>query len=184
MSYKNYSPQEISEMSMIEIVHELLEDERRAVHFNDLYDRVAEIKGFTAEQKEKFMPQLFTDLNSEGRYMTVGSNMWGLKRWYPVDQTEEDVQAPTKKTKRKKPAAKEEADKDLDESSIEEDIDFEDEDLDLDEDGTENSGLDGDYDLAEESDDDYEEDDTLVNDEESDDSSDDEEEEEDSDEQY
>jgi len=154
VSFKNYSHDEIAEMSMIEIAHEVLTDEKQALDFNELFDKIASIKGFKKEQKKKWIAQLFTDLNVDGRFLTIGSNMWGLKRWYPVEQAEEDVQAPVKKKKKKAPAkskkkkAEEEA-AEIEEEEIEDDLDLDDEELDLDVDGEENSGLDEDLDLSE-----------------------------------
>ncbi|KGX86393.1 DNA-directed RNA polymerase subunit delta [Pontibacillus marinus] len=168
MSFKNYSHDEIAEMSMIEIAHEILTDEKQALDFNELFDKVASIKGFTKEQKKHWIAQLFTDLNVDGRFLTIGSNMWGLKRWYPVEQAEEEIQAPVKKKKKKAPAKskkkkkEEEEESDIEEEEIEDDLDLDDEELDLDEDGEENSGLDEDFDLSED-DDDYSE--TEANDE-------------------
>lgn len=164
VSFKNYSHEEVAEMSMIEIAHEILTDEKQALDFNELFDKVASIKGYTKEQKKVWIAQLFTDLNVDGRFLTIGSNMWGLKRWYPVEQAEEEVQAPVKKKKKKaapKKKKQEEEKADIEEEEIEDDLDLDDEELDLDADGEENSGLDEDFDLSD--DDDYE--DTAANDE-------------------
>lgn len=161
MSIKSYSREEIAETSMIEIANEILSEERQTMHFNELFDKIAELKGFTEEQKKANVAQLYTYMNTDGRFMTVGSNMWGLKRWYPVEQQVEEVQAPVKKKKAaaKKPKAKAKAvEEDLDtevEEDIEDDLDLDDEELDLDDDGEENSGLDEDFDINEETEDGY-----------------------------
>src|SRR5699024_1900670 len=35
------------------------------------------------------LAQFYTDLNIDGRFTALGSNNWGLKRWYPKSQTSE-----------------------------------------------------------------------------------------------
>ncbi|QSS99866.1 DNA-directed RNA polymerase subunit delta [Pontibacillus sp. ALD_SL1] len=158
MSFKNYSHDEIAEMSMLEIAHEILLDEKQALDFQDLFNKISEIKGLSKEEKTDRIAQFYTDLNTDGRFLTIGSNMWGLKRWYPVEQAEEEIQAPVKKKKKAAPkkkkaaAAPVEEEEDIEEEEIEDDLDLDDEELDLDEDGEENSGLDEDFDLAEDED--------------------------------
>ncbi|MQH79788.1 DNA-directed RNA polymerase subunit delta, partial [Escherichia coli] len=38
--------------------------------------------------------QFYTDLNTDGRFLNVGENLWGLRDWYSVDDIEEKI-APT-----------------------------------------------------------------------------------------
>lgn len=147
-------------MSMIEIANLILLDKKKAVDFRDIFKQIAELKGFTEEEKEKNITQFYTDLNIDGRFMTTGSNMWGLMRWYSVEQREEEV-TPVPKKKKKKAAPKKKAKKkkddfeevepeldiieddideladDLDDNDIDDD-DFDDEDFDNDDDENEN----------------------------------------------
>ncbi len=90
---------------MIEIAYEVMTDEGKAMNFQDLFKIVSESKGFTKKDKEKYISQLYTDINVDGRFLSVGTNMWGLKYWYPVDQTEEDAFVEEKPKKKKKKAA-------------------------------------------------------------------------------
>jgi len=121
MSLNNHSQEELAKMAMIDLANLLMMEEKKALDFREAFDRVAEIKGFTEQEKEDQIAQFYTDLNVDGRFMTIGSNVWGLKRWYPAEQIDEEIaMAPTKK----KRAAK----KDKDEDFEDEDFDFEDED--------------------------------------------------------
>ncbi|TFJ93384.1 DNA-directed RNA polymerase subunit delta [Lentibacillus salicampi] len=108
MSLKNYSREELEVTSMIELANEILHEEKKAQNFNDLYNRIAEMKDFTEEQKQEFMAQFYTDLTIDGRFLTIESGVWGLKRWYPVEQMDEIVtaEAPKKKKKTKAKAKK------------------------------------------------------------------------------
>ncbi|MDL4839174.1 DNA-directed RNA polymerase subunit delta [Aquibacillus rhizosphaerae] len=133
MSLKKYSSQEIAERSMIELANLILIEKNKATDFREVYDEIVELKGFTKKQKEEYISQFYTDLNIDGRFMTMGSNLWGLKSWYTVEQFDEEITAAPKKKKKKKKAAtkrkakvKEPVEEDLDE----EDLDFDDVDLD------------------------------------------------------
>src|SRR5699024_926236 len=70
--------------------------------FKKVFDKVAEIKEFPDEQRLDLIAQFYTDLNIDGRFVTTGDNLWGLKRWYPVEQIEEQVSNPSKRKKKDK----------------------------------------------------------------------------------
>ncbi|MDV2583124.1 DNA-directed RNA polymerase subunit delta [Alkalibacillus haloalkaliphilus] len=110
MSLTKYSKEEVKELSMIDIAYEIMLEENQAKNFQDIFKLVAEARGFSEEEKQQFISQFYTDLNIDGRFLSVGSNLWGLKHWYPFDQTVEDAfvaeEKPKKKKKKKK--AKEE----------------------------------------------------------------------------
>ncbi len=110
---------------MIELANLILLDEKKATNFRDVFAKIAEIKGYTDEQKKQFIAQFYTDLNIDGRFMTLGSNMWGLKRWYPVEQIDEEI--PTEPKKKKKSKKKKKVEQEPYES---EELDVVDEDLD------------------------------------------------------
>ena len=97
MGLKKYSKEELEKMSMIEVANLVLTDEKEALDFRDLFDKVAVHKGFSKTEKEDLLARFYTDLNIDGRFTTLGSNMWGLKRWYPVDQTSEKALAETRR---------------------------------------------------------------------------------------
>jgi len=175
VSLKDYSPEQIENMSMLELASIILKEEKKALHFKDVFDKIAEVKGFSEAEKEEKIAQFYTDLNVDGRFTTLGSNMWGLKRWYPIEQADEEVHTPKKKKKKatKKKRKEEEIDEEEDfeeEDDLleDEDIDevFDDEAEDLDEDDEE---LDPDLDEFDDFDEDEEEIDEEFDDEELDD---------------
>ncbi|OZU88466.1 DNA-directed RNA polymerase subunit delta [Virgibacillus indicus] len=139
MSLKDYSHEELKNLSMIELANLVLLDEKKAINFKDIFERIAEMKDLSNKTKEDYIAQFYTDLNVEGSFITIGDNKWGLKRWYPVEQMDEEVtNAPKKKKKTKKKKKKEEKEEELDiaDEDIEEivdDLDDEDEFDDLDE---------------------------------------------------
>jgi len=94
---KKYSDNQKQKMSMIELANLILADEKKELTYLELFSKVAEHKGFSEEQKDDSLARFYTDLNVDGRFTTLGSNLWGLKRWYPVDQTSEKALAESRK---------------------------------------------------------------------------------------
>ncbi len=101
MKLADYSREELKGKSLIEVAKLVLDEEKKAMHFKDLFAKLAEIRELTEEQKKQKVVQFYTDLNIEGRFITLGSNMWGLKRWYPVEKIDEEITAAPKKKKAK-----------------------------------------------------------------------------------
>lgn len=98
MSLQTYSQEELKNMPMIDIASLILYDEKEALHFKEIFEKVAEIKGYSEQQKTDLIAQFYTDLNIDGRFITTGANLWGLKRWYPADKMDEQVSNPSKRT--------------------------------------------------------------------------------------
>lgn len=97
MGLNKYTKEQIEKMSMIELANILLADHKKEMDFRDLFALVAEQKSFTEQQKDDLLARFYTDLNVDGRFTTLGNNLWGLKRWYPVDQTSEKSLAEQRK---------------------------------------------------------------------------------------
>ncbi|WP_369901700.1 DNA-directed RNA polymerase subunit delta [Bacillus manliponensis] len=137
MNLKQYSPEELKELSMIEVVYSLLEDKRQATPFQDLVQEVAQMLGLSEEQVAAKIAQFYTDLNIDGRFINLGENRWGLRSWYPYEQIDEEILPQAKPKKKRKADENEEfddyVDSDEEEEFLDEDEDFEedaDEDLD------------------------------------------------------
>lgn len=97
MSLKKGESEKIMNRSMIEIANSILVDEKKEMKLLDLYDKIATLKQYTAEEKANHLSQFYTDLNMDGRFIALGSNVWGLKRWFPVSQTSEKALADARK---------------------------------------------------------------------------------------
>ncbi|TSB44959.1 DNA-directed RNA polymerase subunit delta [Alkalicoccobacillus porphyridii] len=177
MNLSTLSADEIQEMSMIEITFALMQEKNQPIEYYELVNQIAEIKGLSKEDVNNRISFLYTDLNTDGRFITLGENRWGLKSWYPIDQIEEPVPAAAPKKKKKKSADEDDDDLDLvDDNELDDSEEDEFEDLadELDEISSEEDSSEEDYDEKDldgfDDDDDEEED-------EDDDSFDDEEEE-------
>jgi len=97
MGLKKYTKEQIKKMPIIELANVILAEEKKEMNFIELFDLVAEQKEFTETEKEDLLARFYTDLNVDGRFTTLGNNIWGLKRWYPADQTSEKSLAKARK---------------------------------------------------------------------------------------
>lgn len=105
MTLANVDHDRLKDYSMIDLGRLILEKKKKAINYKDMYDEVAELKGFSSNEKDFYLAQFYTDLNLDGRFLTLGSGEWGLKKWYSVEQIDEIIQTditPIKKKKKKK----------------------------------------------------------------------------------
>lgn len=124
MSLKQFSKEQLQEMSLIDMAYELLVNQKQPASFKEIMDEITATLGLTEEEVRTKIAQFYTDLNIDGRFLSLGDNRWGLRTWYPVDQSEEEVITPTKPKKKK---AKKVVDEDLDfDDEDEDDIDYDD----------------------------------------------------------
>lgn len=95
MSSSNFTlkldPERMKEMPMVDLAFEVLKAANTPYYYRDLMMEIAKIRGLSAEGINQFIAQVYTEINIDGRFACVGSNMWGLKRWYPVERSEDPV---------------------------------------------------------------------------------------------
>jgi DNA-directed RNA polymerase subunit delta len=136
LSLQQYSQEELREMSFVELAILVLSEKREALSFQQLVNEVAALIDLSEQEIKKRLAQYYTDLNIDGRFICVGENVWGLRTWYPFDQTEDETVMISKPKKKKKALD----DYDDYDDIIDEDIDYDDldeydeDELDLDED--------------------------------------------------
>ncbi|WP_219834899.1 DNA-directed RNA polymerase subunit delta [Paenibacillus sp. R14(2021)] len=84
-------PERLKEMPMVDLAFELLKAANTPFYYRDIMMEIAKIRGLSQEQINQVIAQVYTEINIDGRFACVGSNMWGLKRWYPVERNEDPV---------------------------------------------------------------------------------------------
>jgi DNA-directed RNA polymerase subunit delta len=157
VNFKQYSPEELKECSMIEVVHSVLGDKKQATTFNELVQEIAQVLGLSQEQVNAKIAQFYTDLNIDGRFINLGENRWGLRSWYPYEQIDEEI-LPQPKPKKKRKVEEDgfddyiEEDEDYDDADGNEEEEVEDLDKVLEEEDGDDEDLD---DLDEDDDDDF-----------------------------
>ncbi|WJH35760.1 DNA-directed RNA polymerase subunit delta [Paenibacillus sp. CC-CFT747] len=103
------------EMAMVDLAFMVLKAANTPFYYRDLMNEIAKIKGFDEEKMMDVIAQLYTEINVDGRFACVGNNLWGLKRWYPVDNKSDDAVATGKR-----PRIINDDDDDLDEEDYQE----------------------------------------------------------------
>ncbi|MCR8642567.1 DNA-directed RNA polymerase subunit delta [Paenibacillus sp. N1-5-1-14] len=92
-----FSEDQAREMPMVDLAFELLKSANTPFYYRDLMQEIAKIKGMSSEQTMDVIAQLYTEINIDGRFACVGANLWGLKRWYPVEKGEDTVAGAAKR---------------------------------------------------------------------------------------
>jgi DNA-directed RNA polymerase subunit delta len=85
------SADQAKETAMVDLAFLILKTANTPFYYRDLMNEVARCKGYTDGQVREVIAQLYTEINVDGRFACVGNNLWGLKRWYPVDNKAEDA---------------------------------------------------------------------------------------------
>ncbi|API90253.1 DNA-directed RNA polymerase subunit delta [Marinilactibacillus sp. 15R] len=91
MELKQFDGQSKKELAMVDVAHAILEQTGEVTNYNDLLVQVAEYLELSDNELETEMIQFYTDLNIDGRFISLGSNRWGLRGWYPIDSIDEEI---------------------------------------------------------------------------------------------
>ncbi|MBN2981443.1 MULTISPECIES: DNA-directed RNA polymerase subunit delta [Cohnella] len=83
--------EKIRELPMVDLAFEVLKAANTPFYYRDLMNEIAKLRGFTEEQINDLIVHVYTEINIDGRFACVGNNVWGLKRWYPVEKADEAV---------------------------------------------------------------------------------------------
>jgi DNA-directed RNA polymerase subunit delta len=84
-------PEKIREMPLVDLAFAVLKAANAPFYYLDLMKEVAKLRGLTEEEIKETVAQLYTEINIDGRFACVGTNLWGLKRWYPIDRSEDPI---------------------------------------------------------------------------------------------
>ena len=172
MGLADFKDVDRNELSMIEVAHAILEDRGERMAFADIVNEVQKYLNKSDEEIRQRLPKFYTDMNTDGRFISMGENVWALRTWFKFEAVDEEVDHPeddgdeasTRKHHKKVNAflATTEGDDVIDyENDDPEDEDLSD-DSDADEDDDDdNSGDDYDYDDDYDDNEDDEDDDSL-----------------------
>ena len=94
LKLKAFANADKSELSMIEVAHEILKEKGDTMAFVDLANEIQNYLGKRDEEIRERLPQFYTDLNVDGSFISLGDNVWGLRAWYPYDSVDEEVNHP------------------------------------------------------------------------------------------
>lgn len=128
--------EQLAEESIIDIAYAVLKENGEHLTLRQLMDEVRKLNGVTVRAMAEKLPRVNTDINIDGRFLSIDDIRWGLREWYPVDQLEAES-APVVRARRRKKAVDDEDEDDDDIEEVDEDgfdlIDVEEDDEDDDE---------------------------------------------------
>lgn len=91
LELKQFDGQLKNELAMVDVAHAILEQTGQVTNYNDLLVQVAEYLNIDDNELEAEMIQFYTDLNIDGRFISLGSNRWGLRGWFAIDSIDEEI---------------------------------------------------------------------------------------------
>jgi DNA-directed RNA polymerase subunit delta len=90
----------LSEMALVDIAYEILRENNRTYKFREMMNELVVLRKLTEEQVNAIIAQVYTEINIDGRFVCLGDNVWGLKRWYPTDTVDETQEGGVSKKKK------------------------------------------------------------------------------------
>ena len=95
MEFEKLKNQNKDELSLIEVAYEILDtSNKEAMNFSNIVNKIQDYLGRSDEDVKDSLPQFYTDLNNDGSFLSLGENVWGLRKWYPFDSVDEEVNHP------------------------------------------------------------------------------------------
>lgn len=93
MELEVFAGQEKSELSMIEVARAILEQRGRdnEMYFSDLVNDIQTYLGKSDLAIRESLPFFYSDLNTDGSFIPLGENKWGLRSWYAIDEIDEEI---------------------------------------------------------------------------------------------
>lgn len=91
MRIDSYTKEMMDESSFIDMSYIFLQDIGKDTDLYDIIDKFKAVGGYTDDEIEKRVTQFYTDLNTDGRFLSTGNGVWGLRDWYSVSDISEKI---------------------------------------------------------------------------------------------
>lgn len=94
MGLDKFKDKNRDELSMIEVAQAILEDNGKRMAFADIVNAVQKYLNKSDEEIRECLPQFYTDMNTDGEFISMGENVWALRTWFPYESVDEEVNHP------------------------------------------------------------------------------------------
>lgn len=79
---------------MIEVARAILEDNGKRMAFAAIVNAVQKYLNKSDEEIRERLPQFYTNMNTDGEFISMGENVWALRSWFPYESVDEEVNHP------------------------------------------------------------------------------------------
>ncbi|CBL49678.1 DNA-directed RNA polymerase subunit delta [Lactobacillus crispatus] len=94
MGLDKFKDKNRNELSMIEVARAILEDNGKRMAFADIVNAVQKYLNKSDEEIRERLPQFYTNMNTDGEFISMGENVWALRSWFPYESVDEEVNHP------------------------------------------------------------------------------------------
>lgn len=94
MGLDKFKDKNRDELSMIEVARAILEDNGKRMAFADIVNEIQKYLNKSDEEIRARLPQFYTNLNTDGEFISMGENVWALRSWFPYESVDEEVNHP------------------------------------------------------------------------------------------
>ena len=77
--------------SMLDVAYEIACENNRQISFKDLVSEVASRLAMNEEELNKRISRFYTNLSLDGRFVTLGENVWDLRNRHTFDKVKIDM---------------------------------------------------------------------------------------------
>jgi DNA-directed RNA polymerase subunit delta len=81
------------EVALVDISYEVLDRADKTLGYREIFKEAAKLKGLTYDELMELIPQVYTEMNLDGRFICLSPGEWGLKKWYTTESIEESIEA-------------------------------------------------------------------------------------------
>ncbi len=77
--------------SMLDIAYDIITTKNAPIAFQEMWDEIVKIQGLNEEDARKKISRFYTNLSLDGRFVTLGENMWDLRSHHTFDKVHIDM---------------------------------------------------------------------------------------------
>jgi DNA-directed RNA polymerase subunit delta len=89
----NTEQEKWQEVALVDLSYEVLNNNGKAMNYRDIFGQAAQMKGLGDEELMELLPQVYTEMNLDGRFICISQGNWGLRKWYSTESIEESVES-------------------------------------------------------------------------------------------
>jgi DNA-directed RNA polymerase subunit delta len=81
------------EVALVDLSYVVLNDNGKAMNYREIFGQAAQMKGLADDDLMELLPQVYTEMNLDGRFICISQGNWGLRKWYSTESIEESVES-------------------------------------------------------------------------------------------